>query len=222
MPMFVRLVASLCLLGLAACSKGPGGAASSESAAAAPAAPAPAKEPAEAAAADPSVAAPAAADSAAEQGEAASPEPPAGAADAAATTAVTHDARLVRGIVEAYDTLRTQLADGDFEAAKLAAIDVGVRAAGGRGTIYVEMADAARKVTEQRSIAESRKAFAVLSQRLRGVVADTPVVAGQVHAFRCAQGAGAGVWLQLGSTPRNPYQQHGGGPVCAQPIAVHP
>ncbi len=143
------------------------------------------------------------------------------AADVAAPPTLVHDARLVRRIVEAYDALRQQLATGDFEAAKLGAIDVGVRAAGGRGTIYLEMADAARKVTEQRTLAESRAAFSTLSQRLRGVVADTPVVAGQVHAFRCAQGAGSGIWLQLDDVPRNPYQG-GEGPVCAQPIAVHP
>lgn len=172
-------------------------------------APAPAADPAAPAAAAPAAADPAAAPAVAAPVEPAAEPPP----------APVHDARQVRRVFDAYEKVRDALAQDDFEAAKRRAIDVGAIASEGKVAIFREMADAARKVTEQHEISGSRSAFRILSARLRGVVRDTPVVAGQAKAFHCKAGAGAGMWIQLDPSPRNPYQGPDA-PACADPTEL--
>lgn len=203
-----HLVLSGALLLAAACGKTETPAEAAKAPAAEPAEPAanadPAAAPDEAAAAEAAPAAAAAAEAAAAP---ALPAPPA------------HDARHVRRVFDAYEKVRDALAQDDFEAAKRLAIDVGAIASEGKVAIFREMADAARKVTEQHEISGSRAAFRTLSARLRGVVHDTPVVAGQTKAFHCKAGAGAGMWIQLDPTPRNPYQGPDV-PACADPTEL--
>ncbi len=126
--------------------------------------------------------------------------------DKAAPPIAEHDPQLVRRVVEAYERVRSDLYEGDFRAAKLHAIDVGSIASERRDEVYVELADAARSVTQQRSIDGSRTAFQTLSRTLWAIVADTPVVAGAARGYGCT-GVGHERWLQIGpSLPGNPYR----------------
>ena len=143
------------------------------------------------------------------------------AAPTAAPAAEQHDAQLVRRIVAAYDVVRLDLAADDFEAAKLHAIDVGMAASAGKMTIYVEIANAARDVTQQTEIAGSRTAFRVLSKRLLGVVHDTPLVAGACSAYRCARSEGYNRWLQISASLGNPYEGRTGAD-CITAVALEP
>ena len=116
---------------------------------------------------------------------AATPAPQGEAAANGRPSVAEHDGLLVRRITEAYERVRLDLYEGDFASAKRDAIDVGSIASERRDGVYSEMVDAARFVTQQRSIEGSREAFQTLSRTLWAIVADTPVVAGAARGYLC-------------------------------------
>lgn len=132
--------------------------------------------------------------------EAPPPPPPPEPAPPAVTS--TH----LRRILDVYEPVRLALAADDHYKARELAIHLGVTLAEAQGPALQHAIDAARAVTQHKTIERSREAFAELTSQLWPLVAASPEIAGAVRGYRCS-GAGVSRWLQLaGTTVDSPYQ----------------
>ncbi len=152
------------------------------------------------------------------QGEGAATKGPAGsgAPDAVApppkpvSPAVT--STHLRRILDVYEPVRVALAADDHYKAREVAINLGVTLAEAQGPAVQAAIEAARAITQHKTIDNSRAAFATLTAELWPMVAASPEIAGAVRGYRCS-GAGAARWLQLAGSPiDSPYL----GPTAAE------